>query len=163
MCSPSGGMSYVSDLGRGNVPGRCQGGMSYTRLKSDRSLTRRSLTGRTISSDVLVWGHAFEKDPLTIGCGQIVTDSTQTNMLCWNLYFQRFTLSVSNINVVVCFSKITCHFLLVVSNYRTSKISDKTVAMYFGVHFYPVTVYFRLSCIKSYTSTTWDMQLILTM
>ena len=44
-------------------------------LKSGRSLTRRSLTGRS-ASGVYVWGHAFNKKEDTLGTGCETVDKT---------------------------------------------------------------------------------------
>jgi len=64
--SESGGLSRVERIAHAFVTSVTS---RHVWLKSGRSLTRRSLTGRS-SSGVYVWGHAFNKkeDTLSIGC-----------------------------------------------------------------------------------------------
>jgi len=58
-----------------------------------------------------------------------------------NLYFQRCNLNINNIDVVVYFSKLICHFLLICFQAHMCKIlvkSDKIFLSYsnlFGIHF----------------------------
>jgi len=81
-------------------------------LKSGRSLTRRSLTGRS-ASGVYVWGHAFNKkeDTLSTGCETVdktvVTDHWLPAMLTSN--FQWCISDVNKMDVVACFSKLISH------------------------------------------------------
>ena len=82
--------------------------------------TRRSLTWRS-SSGVHIWDHAFEKDTLSISCRQAVC--------CWSYIIkvavlQTYVLSVNKIDVIVCFSKITCQSLLGYFKVHLPKISD---------------------------------------
>ena len=73
-------------------------------LKSGRSLTRRSSTGRS-SIGLHVRGHALkkEKDTLSNSCSQTVN---KRSCSVADLYFQRFILRVTKIDVAVCFSEI---------------------------------------------------------
>jgi len=43
---------------------------------------------------------------------------------CWKLYFHCCTVNVNEIITVMCFSKVTCQFLLVYCKVCMSKISD---------------------------------------
>jgi len=81
-------------------------------LKSGRSLTRRSSTGRS-AGGVYVWGHAFNKkeDTLSTGCETVdklfVTDYWLPPMLTSN--FQRCISDVNKMDVVAYFSKLSSH------------------------------------------------------